>query len=118
AGAAVVITQLYYDNEDFFRFRDRCRAAGIHVPIVPGILPVNNLSQIQRISSMCGAKLPGKFVERLSARDDPEWQHQVGVEFAARQVRELVLEHVPGIHFYVLNKSQSALAVLQAIEQV
>ncbi|MHB0954769.1 MAG: methylenetetrahydrofolate reductase [NAD(P)H] [Pirellulaceae bacterium] len=118
AGADVVITQLYYDNEDFFRFRDRCRAAGIHVPIVPGILPVNNLSQIQRISSMCGAKLPGKFVERLSARDDPEWQHQVGVEFAARQVRELVLEHVPGIHFYVLNKSQSALAVLQAIEQV
>ncbi|NLX56518.1 MAG: methylenetetrahydrofolate reductase [NAD(P)H] [Planctomycetaceae bacterium] len=117
-GADVVITQLFYHNDDFLRFRDRYQAAGIRVPLVPGILPVNNLSQIQRISSMCGATLPPAFVEKLSARDDPQWQYQVGVEFAARQVRELVQCGVPGIHFYVLNKSQSTLAVLQAVSQL
>jgi methylenetetrahydrofolate reductase (NADPH) len=117
-GADVIITQLYYDNDDFFRFRDRCTAAGIRVPVVPGILPVNNLSQIQRISSMCGATLPPAFVAQLSAHDDPDWQYQVGVEFAARQVRQLVQQGVPGIHFYVLNKSQSTLAVLKAVEQL
>ncbi|MHB8973164.1 MAG: methylenetetrahydrofolate reductase [NAD(P)H] [Pirellulaceae bacterium] len=118
AGADVIITQLYYDNDDFFRFRDRCAAAGIRVPVVPGILPVNNLSQIQRISSMCGATLPPDFVAQLSAHDDPDWQYRVGVEFAARQVRQLVQQGVPGIHFYVLNKSQATLAVLQAVEQL
>ena len=117
-GADVIITQLFYDNDDFFRFRDRCTAEGIRVPIVPGILPVNNLSQIQRLSSMCGASLPPEFVAQLSANNDPDWQYQVGVEFAARQVRQLVQQGVPGIHFYVLNKSQSTLAVLQAVEQL
>jgi methylenetetrahydrofolate reductase (NADPH) len=117
-GADLIITQLFYDNDDFFRFRDRCTAEGIGVPIVPGILPVNNLSQIQRLSSMCGASLPPEFVAQLSANNDPDWQYQVGVEFAARQVRQLVQQGVPGIHFYVLNKSQSTLAVLQAVEQL
>jgi methylenetetrahydrofolate reductase (NADPH) len=117
-GADVIITQLFYSNADFLRFRDRCQAIGISVPIVPGILPVNNLSQIQRISSMCGAMLPTDFVERLSSHDDPDWQYQVGVEHATRQVRELVQHGVPGVHFYVLNKSQSTLAVLQAVAQL
>jgi methylenetetrahydrofolate reductase (NADPH) len=117
-GADVVITQLFYNTDDFFRFRDRCEAAGIRVPLVPGILPVNNLSQIQRISSMCGATLPPAFVDQLSASSDPDWQYQVGVEFATRQVRQLVQRGVPGIHFYVLNKSQSTLAVLQAVQQL
>lgn len=118
AGADVIITQLFYNNDDFFRFRDRCATLGIQVPIIPGILPVNNLSQIQRLSSMCGASLPADFVAKLSAGDDADWQYHVGQEFASRQVRELMKQGVPGLHFYVLNKSHSTLAVLQTIQQL
>lgn len=115
SGADIVITQLFYNNEDFFRFRDRCEGAGIRVPIVPGILPVTNLAQIQRITSLCAAALSEDFTSRLSERDDEAWQFQVGVEFATAQVRGLILGGVPGIHFYVLNKSQATSAVLQGI---
>lgn len=116
AGADAVITQLFYDNADFFRFRDRCQAAGIRVPIVPGLLPVTNLAQIQRITSLCRAKLPGALVERLGQNDDPQWQFRVGVESATDQVRGLLARGVPGIHFYVLNKSQATSEVLRAVD--
>lgn len=115
AGADVVITQLFYDNAAFFRFRDRCAEIGIEAPIVPGVLPVTNLAQIQRITSLCGAKLPETLVRRLSERDDDDWQFQVGVEFASQQVQALVDQEVPGVHFYVLNKSQATAAVLNAV---
>jgi methylenetetrahydrofolate reductase (NADH) len=116
AGADCVITQLFYNNEDFWRFRERCQKAGIGVPIVPGILPVTNLAQIQRIASLCGACLPGAFQQALeNEADSSEGQFAVGVEFATRQVRELVEGGVPGMHFYVLNKSPATAAVLQAV---
>ena len=116
-GAAdVVVTQLFYDNADFFRFRDRCVQVGIGVPIVPGILPVTNLSQVQRITSMCGARLPNGFVSALQAHDNPVGQFQAGVEHAIRKVRELIQQGVPGLHFYVLNKSQATSWVLAAVD--
>lgn len=115
AGADVVITQLFYNNSDFFRFRERCEAAGIRCPLIPGILPVTNLAQIQRITSMCAAALPADFLESLAKSDDPQWQFDVGVEFATRQVQALTDSGVPGIHFYVLNKSQATRAVLEAV---
>jgi methylenetetrahydrofolate reductase (NADPH) len=111
-----VLTQLFFDNRDFFRFRDRCAEMGISVPIVPGILPVTNLGQIQRIASLCGAKIPSAFVERLGHRDDPEWQRQVGIEHALNQINELTRQGVPGLHFYVLNQSQAMLAILEALQ--
>ncbi|MFN0017615.1 MAG: methylenetetrahydrofolate reductase [NAD(P)H] [Pirellulaceae bacterium] len=117
AGGDVVITQLFYDNADFFRFRDACQALGITAPIIPGILPVTNLSQIQRITSLCKARLPQQLVEDLSQRDDPEWQFDRGIAYAARQVQELMDAGVPGIHYYVLNKSQATGAVLKAVKQ-
>ena len=117
AGGHVVITQLFYDNADFFRFREDCRQLGIEAPIVPGILPVTNLSQIQRITSLCKARLPDSFVAELSKQDDPDWQFRAGVAFAARQVQELIDAGVPGIHFYVLNKSHATAAVLEAVRR-
>jgi len=117
AGAAIVVTQLFYDNADFFRFRDRCDAAGIRVPLVPGILPVTSLSQIQRITSMCAARLPEAFVHDLGQREDEPWQFQVGIDFATKQVQALIDAEVPGIHFYVLNKSQATSAVLKAVRR-
>jgi methylenetetrahydrofolate reductase (NADPH) len=116
AGADVVITQLFYQQDDFFRFRDRYDQAGIEAPLVPGILPVTNLAQIKRITALCGARLPDPFVQRLSEQEDPEWQFQVGVDFATEQVQALVDGGVPGVHFYVLNKSQATSQVLQRVE--
>src|SRR5262249_14674256 len=106
-------TQLFYDNADFFRFRDRCATLGIRAPIVPGLLPITNYSQIKRITSLCGAKLPAGLVAGLErAGDDDGAQFVVGVEFATRQTQELVDAEVPGIHFYVLNRSEAASEVL------
>jgi methylenetetrahydrofolate reductase (NADPH) len=117
AGGDIVITQLFYDNADFFRFREECARSGITAPIVPGILPITNLAQVQRITSLCGAKLPDELVQSLgSIGDDAEGQFQVGIEYAARQVQELVDSGVPGIHFYVLNKSPATTAVLRAVK--
>lgn len=113
AGSDIIVTQLFYINEDFFRFRDSCIAAGIRIPIVPGILPVTNLSQIQRIASLCKAKLPASLVNRLSENADPNWQFAAGVEFAQLQVAELLKSGIPGVHFYVLNKSQATTEVLK-----
>jgi methylenetetrahydrofolate reductase (NADPH) len=116
AGADVVITQLFYDNDDFFRFRDRCHAIGIRLPIVPGLLPVTNFAQIQRITSLCGARMPAPFVRRLEeAGDVADEQFRIGVEFATRQTQELIEAGVPGIHFYVLNRSEAATEVLKNV---
>lgn len=113
AGADVVITQLFYDNRDFFSFRRHCDDLGINVPIVPGILPVTNLAQIKRITALCGAKLPDHFSQALEeCADDPQGQYQVGVAFATQQVQELIDAGAPGIHFYVLNKSTATSEVL------
>jgi methylenetetrahydrofolate reductase (NADPH) len=117
AGADVVLTQLFYDNDDFFRFRDRCHALGIRLPIVPGLLPVTNFAQIQRITSLCGAKLPADFVSRLqSVGDDAERQFAIGVDFATRQPQALIDAGVPGIHFYVLNRSEATAEVLENVQ--
>ena len=118
AGADVVITQLFYNNDDFFHFRDRCRGLGIDVPIVPGLLPVTNLAQIQRIASLCGAKLPPRFVAALErSADDPDGQFAAGVDFAIEQAAELMAAEIPGIHFYVLNKSEATRRVLTALPE-
>ena len=116
AGGEIVITQLFYDNSDFLKFRERYDRAGIKAPLIPGVLPVTNYAQIQRITSMCGAKLPDTFTERLRERDDPEWQYDVGVEFASQQLRGLLDAEVPGVHFYVLNKSEATSRVLSEVQ--
>jgi methylenetetrahydrofolate reductase (NADPH) len=115
-GADIVVTQLFYDNDDFFRFRDRCEKLGIRVPIVPGVLPVTSLSQVQRITTMCGAKLPESLLGALEQADDPERQFQAGVDCAIRQVQGLVQAGVPGIHFYVLNRSQATSRVMEVVD--
>lgn len=116
AGADVVVTQLFYDNADFFRFREQCTALGIRCPIVPGVLPITNLAQIKRITSLCGAKLPLQLVAELEACGDSiEAQFRVGIAHATRQVQELIDAGVPGVHFYVLNKSAATSEVLRGV---
>ena len=114
-GASAVITQLFYDNRVFFDFRERFERSGIQVPLVPGILPVTNLRQIRRITSLCGATLPDDFVAALSKHDDEEGQFQAGVQQATEQVQELIESGPPGIHFYVLNRSKATSTVLREL---
>ena len=116
AGSHAIVTQLFYDNDDFFRFRDLCVNAGISIPVVPGLLPVTNLEQVKRITSMCAAKLPKKFVDRLAERDDKEWQYQVGVEHAIEQTRGLLDAGIEGLHFYVLNRSDATSEILGGVD--
>ena len=118
AGADVVVTQLFYNNDDFFRFRDSCVAAGISVPIVPGLLPVLSLKQVQRIASLCKAKLPDAFVAKLQQKDDPQWQFDVGVEHATAQTQGLLDQGIEGIHFYVLNKSNATNKILENVTEL
>ena len=114
AGGDAIVTQLFYDNADFLRFRDRCLALGIDRPIVPGIMPVTNFTQISRIASLCKARLPETFTKRFEkAGDDPAAQFVAGVEYATEQVRGLLDAGIPGIHFYVLNRSPATARVLE-----
>ena len=116
AGARFLITQLFFDNELYFDFVERARAAGIDVPIVPGIMPVTNFGQIKRFTEMCGATLPAHFECELAARqDDPDAVRDLGVAYATLQCSELLARGAPGIHFYVLNRAPVARSVLAAL---
>lgn len=117
AGADAVFTQLFYGNESFLRFRDACRTAGITVPVVPGIMPITEFARIRRITSLCGAVIPDELSGRLEdVQNDLHAQFEIGVEYAIAQCRELIAEGVPGIHFYVLNKSQACERILDALD--
>lgn len=116
AGADAIVTQLFYDNEDFYRFRDLCDKQGIKVPVVPGLLPVTSLKQIQRIAGMCGAKVPQQFIDDLSKDDSEKAQFEAGVEFAIKQTQELIDAGVAGLHFYVLNRSSATSRILEAVQ--
>ncbi|TWT42467.1 5,10-methylenetetrahydrofolate reductase [Botrimarina hoheduenensis] len=116
AGSHAVITQLFYDNADYFRFRERCDAVGVNVPIIPGLLPVTNVAQVKRIASLCGAQLPADFLGLLEgASEDAAAQFEIGVQQATAQSQGLIDGGVPGIHYYVLNKSEAASRVLEAV---
>ena len=118
-GASFLITQLFFDNEDYFSFVERARAAGITVPIVPGIMPITSVSQIERFTKMCGAKIPAELHERLRRyQDDPSIVMANGIEHAIRQCRRLLDAGVPGVHFYTLNKSHATRSILAAIKDI
>ena len=116
AGAEFLISQLFFDNRRWFDFVGRARAAGMDVPILPGIMPVTNVDQIQRITSMSGAQIPLGLSAALKARkDEPEAALQLGVAYAALQCAELLRKGAPGIHFYTLNRSPATRAILSAL---
>ncbi|MEM9828347.1 MAG: methylenetetrahydrofolate reductase [NAD(P)H] [Planctomycetota bacterium] len=116
AGADAVITQLFYDNEDFYRFLDDCDGANIGVPIIPGILPVTNFAQAKRIANMCKARIPDDLGEAMEAADNREEEFEIGVEHARKQVLDLIDKKVPGIHLYVLNQCEAAIRMLDILQ--
>ena len=114
AGADFVVTQLFFDNEDFYRFHEYFAKHGITVPIIPGLLPVSSAKQTKKFTEMCGARLPEPFLKRLDEiGDDDEAAVKFGIEYATEQCRALLKSGVPGIHFYTLNKAASTTAIVR-----
>ena len=118
AGGDVVITQLFYDNEDFFRFRDTAHALGVAVPIVPGLLSIQSYQQIVRLTSMCGASIPPALRAALDAAgDDTERVQEIGTQWTIDQCRGLLDAGVPGIHFYVLNRAKAMRTIAESLRE-
>ena len=116
-GADVIITQLYYDNSQFYRFVDHCRAVGIHQPIIPGLMPILGIEQIKRITSMCGATIPKLLLSQLEeAGNDIDKVHEIGISHTANQALDLLSHGVPGIHFYVLNQYFHIAEIMERIK--
>lgn len=115
-GVDFLVSQLFFDNEDFRAFARRARSAGIDVPIVPGLMPVTNVAQTQRFTQMCGSRIPQELLRRLRiVESDASAVVATGVHWCAEQARQLLASGAPGIHFYTLNKSSATLAVHAAL---
>jgi len=117
AGADVIVTQLFFDNDDYYRYADDLRAMGVDVPIVPGMLPIQSADQCRRFTTMCGAKIPPRLDELLtSVENDPEAAVELGIEYASEQCQALLDYGVPGFHFYSLNRSRSVAAIYENLK--
>lgn len=116
AGTDFITTQLFFENNDYFRFVERVRAMGITQPILPGLMPVTNYGQLKKFSAMCGARIPEIMAAALEERQsDPESVIRYGIEWTYRQARDLLDKGAPGIHFYTLNKSHATEAILSRL---
>lgn len=112
AGAAAVITQLFFDNDDYFRFVEDLRKLGMTVPIVPGVLPILSAPQVRRFAALCSSKIPPKLDRELAkVENDDGAAVEMGIEYASRQCEQLITFGVPGVHFYSLNKAYSVQAI-------
>ena len=117
AGLDFIVTQLFFDNRRYFEFVDRAREVGIHIPIVPGIMPITNAGQIERFTQACGARIPFQLAAELDRRrNDPSSVLQLGVAHATAQCIELLMGGAPGIHFYTLNRSTATKDVFLALQ--
>jgi methylenetetrahydrofolate reductase (NADPH) len=116
AGADFLVTQLLFDNAHYFRFVERARAAGISVPVLPGVMPLTSVDQIERFTAMCGASIPPPLRAAMEVRRaDPDASMQLGVAWASLQCADLLRRGAPGVHFYTLNRSPSSRAILAAL---
>ncbi len=116
AGGNFVITQFFFDNDEFYRWRDQARALGIDVPLIAGIMPIVSASGIKRMSALSGAKIPHPLLLEIEAAEgDPDAVYRVGVEHATRQCHDLLDNGVDGLHFYTLNRSKATVEIYKAL---
>ena len=119
AGCSQLITQLFFDNEDFYQFYEKTRIAGINVPIEAGIMPVTNSKQIQRMVSITHARLPRKFVKIMEKyEDDPVALRDAGIAYAVSQIVDLIANDVDGIHLYTMNNPYIATKICEAVQSL
>lgn len=112
-GADVIYTQLFFDNEHFLNFKEKCLRKGINIPIIPGILPVTNYKTLEKMATLCKVVIPSGMSETLyKHKDDKDYIKKFGIEYASKQCEELVKSGVPGLHFYTLNKAEAVSRIL------
>jgi methylenetetrahydrofolate reductase (NADPH) len=117
AGADYIVTQLFFDNRDFFDFRERCALAGIHIPIIAGIMPITSIGGLRRMAELAGGtRFPAKLLGALQGcQSDPEMVRRVGIQYASKQCHELLQNDVAGIHFYTLNRSDATRVIFDSL---
>jgi len=117
AGGEFAITQMFFNNEDFFRFRELLAKEGIDIPIIVGVMPITNFRQIKKFADLCGATIPLELAKRLSeVQDKPEEVFKIGVEYAISQCEELLDHGVDGFHFYTLNRPDATKEIIEALK--
>ena len=117
AGADYLCTQLFFDNRDFYDFCERCELAGIHIPIIAGIMPITSLKRMKRMGELAlGSRFPGKLLRALTSAQDDAQAEKIGVNWATEQVLDLLDQNIPGVHFYTLNKSKASLHIHEALK--
>lgn len=118
AGTDFLVTQLFFDNRVYFKLIEDCKKIGINIPVIPGIMPITHFKQIEKFSAMAGTKIPDELVRELSQyKNEPEKLASASLRYSIKQVRELLDNGAPGIHFYTLNQSRAALEILQDIRK-
>jgi methylenetetrahydrofolate reductase (NADPH) len=116
AGADYICTQLFFDNRDFYDFRERCEIAGVTIPIIAGIMPVSSLKGMQRMAELAlGARFPARLIKSLQRAKDDEYIERVGIHWATEQVRDLIDHGVKGVHFYTLNRSRATVTIYETL---
>ena len=116
AGADKAITQMFFDNQHYLRFRDRAQSRGVHIPIVPGIFPIHSFPAVARFAERCGASIPERIAERfVGLDDDPAGTHKIATEVAIEQIAELAANGVDHVHVYTLNRADLAVAVSEQL---
>ncbi len=119
AGADFLITQLFFDNKVYFKFKEQVKQNGINCRIIPGIIPITSYNQVKRFVDMSGAAIPIDLREKLEAhKEDDKKIYQIGLEYAIHQCQDLLKQGAPGIHFYTLNKSRAAIEIYESIEKL
>jgi methylenetetrahydrofolate reductase (NADPH) len=117
AGADYIVTQLFFDNRDFLDFRERCALAGVHIPIVAGIMPITSIGGLKRMADLAGgARFPAKLLRALQpSQNDPEMVRHTGIQYALEQCHDLMANNVAGIHFYTLNRSDATRMIFDSL---
>ena len=117
AGAHYIVTQLFFDNRDFLDFRERCALAGVHIPIIAGIMPITSMGGLKRMAELAaGARFPAKLLRALRpCQNDPERVRAVGIQYALEQCHDLIANNVAGIHFYTLNRSDATRMIFDSL---
>ena len=116
AGADYIVTQLFFDNRDFYDFCERCEIAGIHVPILAGIMPITSFQMMERLADLAGgARFPAPLIKAVARAGEKEYVEHVGIHWATEQVRDLLDHGVKGIHFYTLNSSRATLKIYESL---
>ena len=119
AGAEVLLSQLFFDNRNFFDFHEACKIAGIDVPVIPGIMPVINAAQIKRMVTMCGASFPERFQKIINKYEDKkEALFDAGMSYALSQIIDLLVSDIDGIHLYTMNNPKVARKICEGIQNI